>query len=220
MKRCTLVLDASTYTGTIAIVRADGSVVEGEAPMRGAQEEHLMPAIAETMMRGDVKPGELTDVVCGGGPGSFTSLRIAAAIAKGICAARNVRLSVVSSLALLVAAESRPAGRYVAALDAMRGEFYVQLFVVGADGVVHEDGERERVAKDALAAFAASHGAELLANSALGASVPHARGILRVAPELVREVDLATWEPDYGRLAEAQVKWEAAHGRALTSDRA
>jgi tRNA threonylcarbamoyladenosine biosynthesis protein TsaB len=27
--------------------------------------------------------------------------------------------------------------------------------------------------------------------------------------------DLNTWEPAYGRLAEAQVKWEAAHGRPL-----
>jgi tRNA threonylcarbamoyladenosine biosynthesis protein TsaB len=30
-------------------------------------------------------------------------------------------------------------------------------------------------------------------------------------------VDLATWEPAYGRLAEAQVKWEREHGRALPS---
>jgi tRNA threonylcarbamoyladenosine biosynthesis protein TsaB len=28
-------------------------------------------------------------------------------------------------------------------------------------------------------------------------------------------VDIDTWEPQYGRLAEAQVKWEAAHGRPL-----
>jgi tRNA threonylcarbamoyladenosine biosynthesis protein TsaB len=28
-------------------------------------------------------------------------------------------------------------------------------------------------------------------------------------------VDLERWEPSYGRLAEAQVKWEAAHGRPL-----
>jgi hypothetical protein len=27
--------------------------------------------------------------------------------------------------------------------------------------------------------------------------------------------DLASWEPSYGRLAEAQVKWEAEHGRPL-----
>jgi hypothetical protein len=29
-------------------------------------------------------------------------------------------------------------------------------------------------------------------------------------------VSLAAWEPDYGRLAEAQVKWEQAHGRPLS----
>jgi hypothetical protein len=28
-------------------------------------------------------------------------------------------------------------------------------------------------------------------------------------------VDLASWEPDYGRVAEAQRRWEAAHGRAM-----
>ena len=26
---------------------------------------------------------------------------------------------------------------------------------------------------------------------------------------------MTTWEPDYGRKAEAQVRWEAAHGREL-----
>jgi len=31
-------------------------------------------------------------------------------------------------------------------------------------------------------------------------------------------VPLDTWEPSYGRLAEAQVKWEASHGRALSVD--
>jgi tRNA threonylcarbamoyladenosine biosynthesis protein TsaB len=27
--------------------------------------------------------------------------------------------------------------------------------------------------------------------------------------------DIASWEPAYGRLAEAQVRWESAHGRPL-----
>ena len=29
--------------------------------------------------------------------------------------------------------------------------------------------------------------------------------------------ELAAWEPSYGRLAEAQVKWEAEHGRPLVA---
>jgi tRNA threonylcarbamoyladenosine biosynthesis protein TsaB len=46
---------------------------------------------------------------------------------------------------------------------------------------------------------------------------PHARGVAPLLESLVEHppVDLASWEPDYGRLAEAQVRWEAAHGRPL-----
>ncbi|OYV67912.1 MAG: hypothetical protein B7Z72_09030, partial [Gemmatimonadetes bacterium 21-71-4] len=43
---------------------------------------------------------------------------------------------------------------------------------------------------------------------------PHARGVARLEGAL-EAADLAGWEPHYGRLAEAQVKWEAQHGRPL-----
>jgi tRNA threonylcarbamoyladenosine biosynthesis protein TsaB len=127
---------------------------------------------------------------------------------------------VVSSLALVVASNTRPAGRYLAALDAMRGEWYTQLFDVGGDGVVREAGERDRVPNDALSSHAASLGATAIGAGLAIDAAPHARGIVRGHPSLVRPVDLAHWEPDYGRLAEAQVKWEAAHGRSLTGESA
>lgn len=41
--------------------------------------------------------------------------------------------------------------------------------------------------------------------------LPRLHMLLSSAPA----VDLASWEPSYGRLAEAQVKWEATHGRPL-----
>jgi hypothetical protein len=48
---------------------------------------------------------------------------------------------------------------------------------------------------------------------------PHARGVAAMLAACVAEgpVDLDAWEPSYGRLAEAQVKWEAAHGRPLAA---
>jgi tRNA threonylcarbamoyladenosine biosynthesis protein TsaB len=51
-------------------------------------------------------------------------------------------------------------------------------------------------------------------------AAPHARGAAVLLDEILAHgrVSLDTWEPDYGRLAEAQVKWEAAHGRPLTGD--
>jgi hypothetical protein len=46
---------------------------------------------------------------------------------------------------------------------------------------------------------------------------PHARGVAPLLAAIIEAgpVDLASWEPDYGRLAEAHVRWEAAHGRPL-----
>jgi hypothetical protein len=48
---------------------------------------------------------------------------------------------------------------------------------------------------------------------------PHARGIAPILASILEAgpVNLASWEPDYGRLAEAQVRWEAEHGRPLTT---
>jgi hypothetical protein len=50
------------------------------------------------------------------------------------------------------------------------------------------------------------------------AAIPRARGVAHLAERLERAgpVDLAAWEPVYGRVAEAQAAWERAHGRPLS----
>jgi tRNA threonylcarbamoyladenosine biosynthesis protein TsaB len=130
----TLAIDASSYVGTVAVLSGGAVLAEGEARMRGEREERLMPAVADALARAGVGVGELARVVCGAGPGSFTSLRIAASIAKGIAAGRGCELRAVGSLLLLGAAAGGPAplrpGRYLAATDAMRGEhFAVEIAV-------------------------------------------------------------------------------------------
>ncbi|MBI1808872.1 MAG: tRNA (adenosine(37)-N6)-threonylcarbamoyltransferase complex dimerization subunit type 1 TsaB [Gemmatimonadetes bacterium] len=214
----TLALDASTYVGTVAVLRDGVVLAEGDAAMRGEREERLMPAVVATLAEAGCTPREVSRVVCGAGPGSFTSLRIAGAIAKGIALGTEAELWAVSSLALIVAGHATPlpAGRYLAMLDAMRGERYAVAYEVSAGGAVHEV---ERVGLVADAAVAAT--CERLGASAIGPHqpldvAPHARGVARLdGGTLVRRVALDAWEPEYGRLAEAQVKWEAAHGRPL-----
>ena len=48
-------------------------------------------------------------------------------------------------------------------------------------------------------------------------SRPRANGVARIEGLLAARgpVDVRSWEPAYGRLAEAQVRWESAHGRPL-----
>lgn len=209
-----LVLEAATYAGSVALV-SDGTLLgERSVAMRGRDHEALMPAVAELLDAFGIGPSAIGRVVCGAGPGSFTSLRIAGGIAKGIAMAVGVPLVPVSSLALLVASQKALApARYLAAIDALRGEYYTELFEVDADGTVAPRGTTLLVPSSALEAYAAEQHAQLVAHTVQ----PHAAGAASLTKliDSTAPADLAAWEPAYGRLAEAQVKWEAAHRRPL-----
>jgi tRNA threonylcarbamoyladenosine biosynthesis protein TsaB len=213
----TLALDASTYVGTVAVLRDGVLVAAREAQMRGEHEERLMPAVLAALADARAVPRDVARVVCGAGPGSFTSLRIAAGIAKGIAHGAGAPLYALSSLALVAAGAEPPlaAGAYLVALDALRGERYVQRVLVHADGRVSAEG----AAAIAAPALLAQAGLPVIGPLEAEPLAPHARGVARLLGDVLAAgpVDLESWEPSYGRLAEAQVRWEAAHGRPLAA---
>jgi tRNA threonylcarbamoyladenosine biosynthesis protein TsaB len=215
-----LALDASTYSGSVALLRDGAVVAEAVVAMRGENEERLMPAVAALLADNDVPVDQLEAVACGAGPGSFTSLRIAASIAKGLSAAREIPLLVAPSTLLVAAAAlpPLPVGRYVVALDAMRGDFFCHAVDVPVAGAV-APGESWRGSRADLELRAATTGARIIGPAESSPMAPHARGFaLLMKRGIAVPVEMTTWEPDYGRKAEAQVRWEAAHGRELGAD--
>ncbi len=228
----TLALDASTYDGSVAVLRDGALVAERTVAMRGETEERLMPAVMDALREVGTSVAEVTRVVCGEGPGSFTSLRIAGAIAKGIAFGNDVPLYAVSSLTLIVAgARDLVPGRYLAVLDAMRGERYVLPLTLDAHGAISaapaDDLGRDqsqtptgiRMPAADVQPLAVKLGARAIGPLESPATAPHARGVVRLINSVfgAGPVVVDRWEPMYGRLAEAQVKWEAAHGRPLTT---
>ena len=216
----TLALDASTYRGTVAVLEESRVLVETSAPMRGRDAEHLMPAVIQALANAGAGMQDVGRVVCGDGPGSFTSLRIAASIAKGIAVGRSVPLFAVSSLGLIVAGNvsdgPRGARRYLAVQDAMRGESYVAEYEHEA-GVVRSVGGHALLPTSQVLAHAETMAARPVGPDTADPWHPHARGVALMLAGILAAgpVDLAAWEPTYGRLAEAQVKWEASQGRTL-----
>lgn len=216
-----LVVDAATYRGTVAVV-ADATVLaQATAAMRGEREERLMPAVASTLADCRLTPGDLGGVVCGAGPGSFTSLRIAASIGKALALAAGLPLFSISSLLLIVAGQPDRAapGRYLAVLDAMRDEVFAARVNVGADGAVALEGGIALLDSSAATEIAAGERRTMVGPRCDLAWAPHARGVARLGDTsaTLQPVDLTAWEPTYGRLAEAQVQWERKHGRSLTA---
>ena len=211
-----LALDASTYSGSVAVIRDAAVIGEAVVAMRGEREERLMPAVSEMLSIHSIAVDRLDAVACGAGPGSFTSLRIAASIAKGLSAARQIPLLVAPSTLLVVgAATSLPPGSYIVALDAMRGDFFWQDVETDSNGSI-VPGISTRTSRSELEQHATTSGARIIGPAETPPLSPHARGFARlIEGGLAGAVEMTTWEPNYGRKAEAQVRWEATHGREL-----
>jgi tRNA threonylcarbamoyladenosine biosynthesis protein TsaB len=214
----TLALDAATYQGSVAVLRDGRVVARRAAAMRGETEERLMPAVLAALTDAGTSVRDVARVVCGEGPGSFTSLRIAASIAKGIALGNGVPLFAASSLALVVAGATDLApGDYLAVLDALRGERFVAVVRRSPLGDVAVHGEARRIPAAGLAEEAARLGLTPIGPAEALCATPLAHGIAAMLDSIAAAgpVSLDAWEPAYGRLAEAQVKWEAAHRRPL-----
>ena len=171
-----------------------------------------MPMVSDCLSDGKAAPGDLARVVCGEGPGSFTSLRVAASIAKGLAVGAGIPLFPVSSLLLIVADSNVKDGRWYAILPAMRGEVFAGLFDRNGESI--EQIAATSVIPEGRLVDEADHAH---ANVIDSRTLPHARGAARVLDSIIipGQADIETWEPIYGRLAEAQVKWESLHGRPL-----
>ncbi len=119
----TLALDTSTRTGSIAL-GLDGQVLEeSRLPVQAVHSESVLPEIDRLIEFAGFRPADIRRIVVGSGPGSFTGVRIAAALAKGIRAATGAELFAYSSLAA-IAVGSEASGRVCSAIDARRGQVY------------------------------------------------------------------------------------------------
>ena len=211
----TLALEAATSTGSVAVLRGHEVLATREVAMRGGAEEHLLPAIDAALTEAGATTRDLTRIVCGAGPGSFTSLRVSAALAKGIAFAHSLPLFAVPSLALIAAEASLADGAYVAILDALRGEVFAAAYQREGNEVT-ELAPLRLIPRGELAHEAAALHATVIGAEEHPRTMPRAASVVRMSAWLAMPpVSLASWEPDYGRLAEAQVKWELTHGRPL-----
>lgn len=228
MRSYTIAIEGSTYEGSVALLRGPAVAVErtlrgdaGGAPPSG-RGERLLPALAECMREAGVGPASVARIVCGAGPGSFTSLRVAGSVAKGLAVGYGVGLYAVSSLLLTVtgAEPALPPGEYLSVLDAMRGEFFGARVTVPPDSAPMQTGPAALLTAQDLGRLGVGDGGATVSAVGPGQPLdrrPHARGVAPILESIISggPVDLASWEPDYGRLAEAQVRWEVAHGRPL-----
>ncbi len=126
-----LALDTATAACSVALWGAGALRARRFAAMTRGHAEALLPMIEETMAEAGLAYADLDAVAVTVGPGTFTGLRVGLAAARGLALAAGVPVLGVTTLETLAhgLAPEASAGRVVvAALDARRGEVYVQQF--------------------------------------------------------------------------------------------
>jgi len=216
-----LALDTSTLLGSVAVGRDGRVLAESLLRVRATHSEAVLPEIDRLLTGCGLAVQDLQAVVVGGGPGSFTGVRIAASLAKGMCHAKGLELFSFSSLAA-VAAGSGCQEPVCAMFDARRGQVYAAGYRVGEgieelfapragalDRVLTDLGEPGEWCFTGDGAGAGEEAIRLAGGRILDPDrwVPRAASLLWLAsvdPGGGRVADPGSWEPGYVRLPAAQ----------------
>ena len=125
--------DTSGPTGCVCLVR-DGRIA-GSITLSKVygHNETLLPSISLLLEQSGQSVRDLTDVAFVRGPGSFTGLRIGAAVAYGLSeAVPGLRISGYTSLYLLNrAVQDNTSGPLISVIDARKKQVYLGAFQAG-----------------------------------------------------------------------------------------
>lgn len=226
-------LDAASSRLTLAVER-EGTVAARH--LDGARQHTAQVLTLLDAALGEVGASvrEVTAVITGDGPGSFTGLRVASSVAKALAWGRaEVEWLTGPSLLTRVPLDEGEPRRVLALSDALRGELYAGCWQLGAGAVTAVDPPARAMPPHALAGFGAMDAVVGTIPEALVGAVRAATGVEPVTGEaalpdarrllalrhwrggLARVADPGRWHPEYGRPAEAQAVWERKHGKPL-----
>ncbi len=231
-----LALDTSTMVSSVAVATEEKLLAELTVQTRLTHSETLMPHIEEVLRLADVTKEALEGVAVSIGPGSFTGLRIGLAAAKGMAYALHIPIAGVSTLAALAARFPVP-GAYMAPLiDAQKGHAYMALYSWQHGALQEEQGIEILPLETVLERCAALSAPVVLsgdiAQKKLAKRVDLPGNVSVAPPAMVmpRAAETAflgmrklsageagnvmDMEPVYIRRSEAEVLWEARHGKA------
>ena len=129
-----LAIEFSTAQRSVAIV-VDGQV-RGRTQETGTRETRALSLIETALNAAGLERENIDCLAVGLGPGSYTGIRSAIALAQGWQLARGTKILGISSVESLAAQarEEKTHGRVNVVIDAQRNEFYLARYEVSASG--------------------------------------------------------------------------------------
>lgn len=125
-----LALDVATKLACVCVINAEGQVFTAEANEGKQHSDTILPLLQDVLQQANLTWADLKMLALGQGPGSFTGLRIAAAMLAGINASLKLPIWGLSSLAITAMQTQRDEPVWVLE-DARAGEVFVGCYQQG-----------------------------------------------------------------------------------------
>ena len=134
-----LAVEFSSEQRSVAIVDSSNGAaaqVRGSALEKGGRTAHAFALIEQILQQAKMEREEIDCIAVGLGPGSYTGIRGAIALAQGWQLAREIKLVGVSSVECLAAQvfACGTRGRANFIVDAQRNEFYLAAYQIDTNG--------------------------------------------------------------------------------------
>jgi tRNA threonylcarbamoyladenosine biosynthesis protein TsaB len=166
-----------------------------------AQTQTILPMIEQAFIQLGLSASELTAIAFSRGPGSFSGVRINAAVTQALAWANDVPVVPVSTLQALAQAAHRIAGlsAVTAVLDARMKEVYIASFELDSQGIMQAVDEEQLLNYD--------DASQAVKFELVGS------GSALIKPEQIKYKDLSATAQDIATIARADVeqkKWVSA----------
>jgi len=122
----TLLLDTALETLVIALVKDNQVIYEFKQTYDKNMSKYLVNEINNAFLQTKLKPSDISNVVVGIGPGSFTGVRMGVTVAKTLAFALNKPIYPVSTLYLMATTLDNQI--VMPLIDARRGYIYGAIF--------------------------------------------------------------------------------------------
>jgi len=142
-------LAIDTAASVLSVAVANGSEIfsaETEAVTRHS--ELVMELIDDLIKKAHIQPKDLNGILCMGGPGSFTGLRIGYSIAKGLALSLSVPFAPVPTLECIANNEQFAQGLTLALIEARKNAFFYAFFKGGQRLTEDKDSDSSQIANE------------------------------------------------------------------------
>jgi len=132
-----LALDTSTEACSVALSH-NGQILALDEVCPQQHSKRILPMVQQVLADASVSLNQLSGIVFGRGPGSFTGVRIGVSVAQGLAFGVDVPVYGVSTLAAMAqaAAQLKGSRQVIAAIDARMAEVYLAAYALDEQGLM------------------------------------------------------------------------------------